>query len=493
MVVLATSLSLGAAVNVVASGVAEAKGVPTALYGVSCPTTSRCIAVGTTVTANYYRKTLVRSWNGTSWSTIASPNPSTAVDSSLSGVSCVSTTSCVAVGSFYDNTTSNTLIESWNGTNWSIITSPPITNSTDSLLAGVSCISTSSCTAVGQYWDGSMYRALIESWNGTTWSTVASPTGTGIGSTYLSGVSCISTTFCTAVGTYFDGNNYPALIESWNGTNWSIATSPPASTSIDSGLFGVSCISISSCTAVGSYDDGTTQKALIESWNGTTWSTVTSLNNANSTSNILTAVSCVAATWCTATGFVYPNGADQSLIESWDGTTWSVLGSPNFQTAFEGDLLGIACNSPTTCVVTGYTIQPQNYFASIAYFAPLAPSTLKVVGGTGKATISWSSPDGVDTRYTATASPGGAHCSSTSTSCVLTGLAAGKTYSISVTATNAVGSATSATPVSVTLSVPLARAELAATGSNVWVLIEGALLLLGLGLITVWKRRNVSI
>ena len=391
MVVLATSLSLGAAVNVVASGVAEAKGVPTALYGVSCPTTSRCIAVGTTVTANYYRKTLVRSWNGTSWSTIASPNPSTAVDSFLSGVSCVSTTSCVAVGSFYDNTTTNTLIESWNGTNWSIITSPPITNSTDSLLAGVSCISTSSCTAVGQYWDGSMYRALIESWNGTTWSTV------------------------------------------------------------------------------------------------------TSLNNANSTSNILTAVSCVAATWCTATGFVSSNGADQSLIESWDGTTWSVLGSPNFQTAFEGDLLGIACNSPTTCVVTGDTIQPQNYFASIAYFAPLAPSTLKVVGGTGKATISWSSPDGVDTRYTATASPGGAHCSSTSTSCVLTGLAAGKTYSISVTATNAVGSATSATPVSVTLSVPLARAELAATGSNVWVLIEGALLLLGLGLITVWKRRNASI
>jgi hypothetical protein len=56
-----------------------------------------------------------------------------------------------------------------------------------------------------------------------------------------------------------------------------------------------------------------------------------------------------------------------------------------------------------------------------------------------------------------------------------------------------VGSATSATPVSVTLSVPLARAELAATGSNVWVLIEGALLLLGLGLITVWKRRNASI
>ncbi len=493
MVVLATSLSLGAVVNVVASGVAEAKGTRTALYGVSCPTTSRCIAVGATVSTNYFRKTLVRSWNGTSWSTIASPNPSTAVDSVLSGVSCVSTTSCVAVGSFYDNTTDNTLIESWNGTNWSIITSPPITSSTSSLLSGVSCISTRSCTAVGQYWDGSMYRALIESWNGTTWSTVASPTGTGIGSAYLSGVSCISTTFCTAAGNYFDGINYQALIESWNGTNWSITTSPPISTNIDSGLNGVSCISTTFCTAVGLYFDGTTQKTFVESWNGTTWFTVASPTGTGIGVTYLSGVSCISTTFCTAVGSYYDGTNQKTFFELWNGTTWSVLGSPNFQTAFEGELLGVACNSPTTCVVTGYTDQPQNYFASIAYFAPLAPSTLKVVRGTGKATISWSSPDGVDTRYTATASPGGAHCSSTSTSCVLTGLAAGKTYSISATATNSVGSATSATPVSVTLSAPLARAELAATGSNVWVLIEGALLLLALGLITVWKRHNASI
>ena len=66
-------------------------------------------------------KTLVERWNGTSWSIVTSPNPSGATFAVLSGVSCPSTTSCYAVG---ESALDKTLVEHWNGTSWSIVASP---------------------------------------------------------------------------------------------------------------------------------------------------------------------------------------------------------------------------------------------------------------------------------------------------------------------------------------------------------------------------------
>jgi hypothetical protein len=75
-----------------------------------------------------------------------------------------------------------------------IVASPsPVTSGND--LHGVSCKSPTSCQAVGN----AGTRTLVESWNGSTWSVAASPSpGTQI--TVLSGVSCTSAASCTAVG-----------------------------------------------------------------------------------------------------------------------------------------------------------------------------------------------------------------------------------------------------------------------------------------------------
>ena len=69
----------------------------------------------------------------------------------LRGVSCPSTTSCFAVGDTY--TVDGTLVEHWNGSHWSIMTSPNHTGSTTRLngLNGVSCPNTTNCFAVGFY------------------------------------------------------------------------------------------------------------------------------------------------------------------------------------------------------------------------------------------------------------------------------------------------------------------------------------------------------
>ena len=109
---------------------------------------------------------------------------------------------------------------------WSIVTSPN-GGTRANLLPGVSCLSDSDCLAVGYYESHDLVRqTLVESWNGTTWSIVPSP-NEGTKNNALNGVSCISPTWCEAVGDYDNGSGATEnLIESWNGTSWSIVSSP---------------------------------------------------------------------------------------------------------------------------------------------------------------------------------------------------------------------------------------------------------------------------
>jgi len=83
----------------------------------------------------------------------------------------------------------------------------------------------------------------------------------------LDGVSCVSATACTAVGSYSSGGaNTRTLVESWDGANWSVVPSPSPAPSYNQ-LDGVSCVSAAACTAAGT-DAGTgsnSSSTLIES------------------------------------------------------------------------------------------------------------------------------------------------------------------------------------------------------------------------------------
>ena len=87
--------------------------------------------------------------------------------------------------------------------------------------------------------------------------------------------------------------------------------------------------------------------------------------------------------------------------------------------------------------------------------APGTPGTPTVVAGDGNATITVVAPSsgGAPTSYTVTASPGGATCTviSPATSCTITGLNNGTSYSFSTVANNATGSS-SASPSSAAVS-----------------------------------------
>ena len=152
------------------------------------------------------------------------PSPTPGNYGGLSGVSCSSARSCVAVGNYSNGTgsassiLSRTLVESWNGTAWSVVSGP---SPSVAYLYGVSCASAGSCKAVGDYASSTIRRwALIESWNGTARSVVASPSPSVA---YLYDVSCASARSCKAVGERTsNGGVMRILVESWNGTAWSI-------------------------------------------------------------------------------------------------------------------------------------------------------------------------------------------------------------------------------------------------------------------------------
>jgi hypothetical protein len=81
------------------------------------------------------------------------------------------------------------------------------------------------------------------------WSVVPSPNiGRAVDNNELSAVSCFSTDGCVAVGDDAGHNPETALVESWNGMNWSVVPSPKP---VHRALYGVSCTSAAACVAVG--------------------------------------------------------------------------------------------------------------------------------------------------------------------------------------------------------------------------------------------------
>ena len=289
--------------------------------------------------------------------------PSTAGADSVSGTSCVSPTFCMAVGFFFDGAVYQPRAEEWDGYSWSTMTTAKPAEAApfnSSEFTGVSCVSTSYCVAVGDYLGpNDANQAFAEEWNGSSWSTTIMPSP-DVGSIYLAAVSCASPTFCVAVGqssAFAEGVvevNGPtaALAEEWNGAAWSIMATDPqvtASTQVQNPgalpaptmLIGVSCLSATFCMTVGSYG----QLTLAEAWNGSTWSATTTANPGGASStDYLDGVSCPSSGLCLAVGF----SNNSTLAEKWNGSSWATTtttnpgGSSNYN-----ELLGISCPNCT--------------------------------------------------------------------------------------------------------------------------------------------------
>jgi hypothetical protein len=336
------------------------------LYDTSCVSAKSCMAVGF-YTAPGSDKTLIDSWNGSAWKVVPSPSPG-GVWNFLYDVECRTATSCTAVGRYEnDSGVNRTLIESWNGSAWSLVPSPN-NGTAHNVLNGVSCASASFCVAVGNAQTGGYDRTLVETWNGSSWKLTGSPNRGKLGNV-LSDVDCVSAKSCIAVGANVDVHGFArTLAESWNGANWQIVVSPDNGSS-GNALTGVSCGSAKSCHAVGTYGAGANGKAgvphtLAESWNGSAWSLQPSPNR-SAYANALARVSCSTATACKAVGWSQETsaGSRHTLVLSWNGSRWVASSSPNPPTSATPDnylrvrgaaLNGVSCVAPSSCTAVGF-------------------------------------------------------------------------------------------------------------------------------------------
>lgn len=373
--VAATAFALGAVFATGAAASSQSPGhspVPTfsAANGVSCSGASACMAVGA-YNADGNVGTLTEWWDGRSWSVIPSPDPAGAQSSSFNAVSCAGATRCVAVGSFTDGNYSNwPLAESWDGSSWTIVSVPTPAGGSFAGLSGVSCTSSALCVAVGSYTNRlSAAVPLTEFWNGTAWSVHRSPHPAGTTSSSLSAVSCADASACMATGSYLNTDSVGIpLTEWWNGAAWAVITAPVPDGAQGSYLDGVSCPSSSTCTAVGSYfDNSFTAQTLAESWDGSSWSVVASPTPTDSPNTALYGVSCASAARCLAVGHSYsPSfaGKDDNLAELWNGTSWTIVGSPSPSTA--SALYGISCARASRCLAVGLFFNSSNDYQTLA-------------------------------------------------------------------------------------------------------------------------------
>jgi hypothetical protein len=188
-----------------------------------------------------------------------------------------------------------------------------------------------------------------------SWRVVPSPDR--LSDDELFGVTCPSARSCTAVGR----GGGKTLVERWNGTAWSIAHSRNRS-GFDE-LLGVSCVSGSACTAVGASaqsESSPRYRTLAETWNGTAWSILPTPNpDTGQDPDILSSVSCVTAAFCAAVGEYGPADSAEPVTEIWNGRTWSVAPSP--QKLDDASLESVSCVSATACTAVGF-----QYSASLA-------------------------------------------------------------------------------------------------------------------------------
>jgi hypothetical protein len=263
------------------------------LNDVSCPTTTSCVAVG------FYRDfqmpptkpqgTLIETYRNGKWSTTASPGQGGV--SRLNGVSCPSASRCYAVGRLHTSTAP--LIVTSSGGAWSSISAP--VGSDPGELLDIDCADETHCVAVGTR-GPTAAGPLVLVLDGTTWSVASVPS---VGDeAYLYGVSCANATSCVAVvfRAATGGTPRNLALHLVSGTWTKVPV--PNRTANDNRLYDVSCTAASRCTAVVSYFSAAgTTRTLKARWSSGAWTL-----SPGSSPGITFAVDCIVASICTTAG-----------------------------------------------------------------------------------------------------------------------------------------------------------------------------------------------
>jgi YVTN family beta-propeller protein len=176
---------------------------------------------------------------------------------------------------------------------------------------------------------------------------------------WLRGVSCVSRTFCLAVGAQEAAPGTAALAEVRSGGQWRLTEPVSLPGALDTSLFQVSCRSATNCVAVGTavtrpaVGGPASSVPLAAKWNGSAWASSLPPLPAGARGGELRHVSCTGSSGCIAVGS-YANhaGVVKPLSERWNGRAWLLLSTPDARGAVAGRLAGVSCRA-SNCAAAG--------------------------------------------------------------------------------------------------------------------------------------------
>jgi hypothetical protein len=173
-------------------------------------------------------------WNGVSWKIVHIFSPRTNAPqldpgfcagcdhptAGLQALTCASRSFCIVVGAW-----TGVFVEQWDGHRWAKVHAPdaPGYPSGDSELSGATCTSVTSCVAVGGYSIANgIWSPLVEQWNGSEWGLVPLPRNphgiNHVGGFMLRGVACASSRYCISLGE--SETLLKRLSLEWNSRRW---------------------------------------------------------------------------------------------------------------------------------------------------------------------------------------------------------------------------------------------------------------------------------
>jgi len=312
------------------------------LREISCDGPSYCVAIGTYHLTTGNGAGLIDTLSNGTWTAARAPEPQgsgsgTNQDTVLESLTCPAVGTCAA-GGWYKTTSGGepAFVLTLAGGNWTAFAltqthGGTATNATGTATS-VSCSGPGSCVAVGAYQNVTgVHAPFITTLSGGSWKTMSAPLPSGAGSGNKGGgdlesIACQSAGTCTAVGNYeLPTGGHLALVESLSGGTWTPATGPmpagaPSGTTQQGVLASVSCPVSGTCTAVGSYVDGTGRTlGLIDTLSGGSWTGATSPSptGAGSGSHLggsLEAVGCVGGGCVAGGSFTNTSGGSEGLL-----------------------------------------------------------------------------------------------------------------------------------------------------------------------------------
>jgi hypothetical protein len=268
-------------------------------------------------------------------------------NSFLQGVVALSPTLAWAAGNVTDGVHQGQVIEQWNGTKWSLFPGPKFGKKDQADVFAMTASSANDVWAIGSLVNlgTGLVSPLFEHWNGTAWTATTVESN----NEFLFGASADATNDAWAVG--FNGSDkIETSAMHWDGANWKSVATPSVGEGTNK-LNAVLALAPNDVWAVGFSTPLAPPKqaatlTLIEHFDGTSWTVVPSPNvgpNSASQSNRLLGLTGNSANNIWAFGSYFPpdgSGHQMTLLLHWDGNSWTTASSPSpAKDGFPCDLL----------------------------------------------------------------------------------------------------------------------------------------------------------